>query len=263
MRVISILLFAVCLPSFGVTILDHKHTTFSNVGCPTGKNCSLLKAEAYSVRKKVMVHGDENYLTEMIASYETDGLDTLEDYAFVNFIKGCNYLSRQEKNGDITVEHPFVKSNLGRENTPFNFADWTVDSWDVDPMYASIKNKNFPRHASYRWVKDFSLKPLLNRKNDFIFGKSDAPIKPSLFVRDQPNGAFVRSKIKTAKSSTLKFKMCLYPAANIDPTGEQLPIVKNAIHCFDWQQMYAYDWKTNKMTFPKEISPVCATFKTK
>ncbi len=238
-----------------VQILDSKEQKFSPAACAERDICDLVGARLVEENYKVTLPEGVSYGTRAFAEFETTDVAKLEKYAYVNFIRGCQFDSVKMRDGKVIKQLNHARDEFfGVEGVAFHHPQWVIDSTDVDPMYNSIHEPGMSRHAAYRWN---SVKGSFNQKTEAYFGNA-APARPVLYVSDRPGTAFLSDTLPKAKNISLEFKMCLYKASEI-------PLVAKAddlsfaepIHCFPWRSSLVYDWQAGKFTNPAAVDPVC------
>ena len=246
--------------------------TFTNVAGTCAKNgsCDLkhFKLEAYKSSTiqdeldpavKDLIYGDF-----MVASYETKDLSSLEDFVIVQFIHGCTFMETKV-NG---VTQTLVGSHRGFYDfdMPFIHPNWTVDTIDADPMYASIPydpslyssipQANWKRHAGYRIHKP---NPFVSETSaDQTVYQNQKPSSPILYISDYPTPSYAPADRSTISTMSLNFRTCVFKASDVpthaDPswmgTGKE-------IACFDWQNANKYDAKKDRFVDSNTIDPRC------
>jgi hypothetical protein len=189
-----------------------------------------------------------------IAQYETNSLATLEDYAVVQFIRGCQFNTYVE---DKKVH--FV-DNIARvhfdEVKIFNHRDWVIDSTDKDPMYSNVTKEELPfwksRHGWYFWNKFGNY----DEKGEVYYGK-EKPKKPYLYVMVYPGTSFIQDG--WAKNISLEYQTCLFRTKDIPEEGVPHNIsFAQPIQCFEWRSSFIYDHFTGKIQSPEGIHPHCS-----
>ncbi len=240
--------------SFAITILDQKLVTFNNIDCEKNSTCDLERITFDRVHYKVdFSQGEYNLGTRLISKYKTKNLSSLKDYAFVQYIKGCQFNSRmvEDENGVPHEErNRTIDINSFGELIPYHFPEWTVDSVDVDPVYNSGDTKE-ERHNPYRWNKVIGS---TDYSTELFYGEA-TPTNNELYVIDRPGTAFTQYD---TTNISLQYKICLYKA-------DEIPLVvtkdqgffPNPIFCYDWNSSFIYDFKTMKFNSPSEIDPYC------
>lgn len=175
--------------------------------------------------------------------YQTNYVDNLEKYAFVQFIQGCVYSSRV-KEGKIQKEITVARDFFG-DIIKFKHPDQVIDSIDLDPMYNNW-DAAINRHGAYRFMKNGIETYYLNEK----------PETPSLFATDLPSTAFFENDV--ARNVSLKFKTCLYKTKDIPLVGkpEHLDFA-SPLKCFNWASSKIYNFEKDQFYSSDEIDPFC------
>lgn len=249
----------------GLEILDRKVEEFVPA-CAKDNTCSLKKIEYRAEKYRIFVAGSYMYSTHMKAAYETEHLNNLTEYIFVQFVRGCLYQVFELK-GKRRVSFQYVRDHF-EETVRFCHPEWTIDSIDRDPAYQTWKPTWRPgvsrdlqaewdlqgRHHHYKWD---------DARGTHKFGV-EYPEVPKLFVEDHPTSAFYSDEyFPSANNTSLEFKTCLYRAedvpgflvaapGNLEEVGLPPPI-----HCFEWRSSSVYNWKTKKFEHPRGIVPAC------
>ena len=233
-----------------IHILNRETSVFDNKNCIKNKSCTLKKVNYLIENYKIqMAKDDFNYGTRLYVSYETDSVENLEDYVFVQFIKGCMFYSRID-NGKVVetldVSKPFLGGYL-----PFKFENWVIDSSDSDPAYNTISG--FNRHAGLRWNNTSGY--FIDNANE-IYYKDQKPPTPVLYTTDRLGSAFYTGN--RAKNISLVLRMCVYKTKDV-PINVDLNNTDFAepIHCYEWSSSQIFNHETQGFEHPYEISSVC------
>lgn len=244
--ILSVLL-AVWAQASLVKALSFDFGSFTNVDCGKNNTCDLKWAAAITEDYEVMVDGESHFGTRQFTEYETASMETLEKYSFVQFLKGCKFDSFERDGRVIKIVESNSIWHFG-EPKVFRFPEWTIDSWDKDPIYGSIPGD---RHSFYRW-NTFGSKSKIGEK----FYRQEMPPTPSLYVSDRPGTAFLYGG--TARNISLQFKICLYKTADVpqETTGENINF-GTPIHCFTWKSSFIYDHVANVFEKKDNIDPIC------
>jgi hypothetical protein len=121
-----------------------------------------------------------------------------------------------------------------------------IDSQDTDPAYNS--DPEYGRFYLLRWNKPGSY----DLRTQKFYG-AEKPRVPVVYMTDYPAGAFVtRNGLKNA---ALEFKTCIYKASDVpaETRRENIHFAK-PLTCFNWQNVYVYDFHTGK--FQTELANV-------
>lgn len=253
MRLLA-LLFAVFVPvvisaqSRVSEILNWQRLELKNDDCLPNDTCSLKELVYLKQNYRIWIEDGYHYGTRFFALYRTESLETLEDYVFVNFIKGCKYSSWLENGRVVGLMDKTIKYKDSVR--PFLFPEWTVDSDLDDPVYPVVQG--YPRHAGYRWNKVFGS---FDATTEFFY-KDKEPDRPILYIRDLPGTAFFMNN--SAQNTSLKFRTCVYKNSEVpfivEPTDTEFA---NPIHCFEWESSWVYNHDAGKFQHSYDLSPVC------
>lgn len=234
--------------SGGVDILNHGGIVFTNTDCKKNNTCDLKKVEYFVEDYRVGIDGGYNYGTRFFARYNTDGTVNLEKFIFVQFIKGCNYTSRLV-NGEVEVAYDRVYPRDAGAIT-FKFDDWTIDSYDFDPAYAT--NAGISRFYGYRW----NIVPgSFSTKTEKYYGEQK-PKNPELYIVDHPGQAFYLYEL--AHNISLKFRTCIYKTGEvpINASHENINFAE-PISCFEWGSSFVFDHSADEFKSSSDIAPAC------
>ena len=241
------LIFFLAGNSYGhFTRKGHIHTlsetkqVFLNPNCRSSGTCDLKRFAVTTSVYEAWFSDDPEYPSYgngVIMEYETDSVDALEKYAIVQFKKGCVFYSSKNREGKISTNIGDTAASFG-ENIPFCFRQWVIDSQDTDPAYNSD-----PEHGRFyllRWNKPGSY----DRRTQKYYGV-EKPKFPVVYMADYPAGAFVTEG--GAKNVALEFKTCIYKASDVpaETRRDNIAFAK-PLNCFDWQNVYVYDFATSK-----------------
>jgi hypothetical protein len=224
----------------------HVHThsetkqVFLNPDCRSTHTCDLKRFTLTTSVYEVWFSDDPNYPTYgngAIMEYETDSVGALEKYAIVQFVKGCVSHSSKNGEGKITKDLSYAVSSFG-ESIPLCFPNWVIDSQDTDPAYNS--DPEYGRFYLLRWNKLDSY----DQRTQKYFGE-EKPKKPVVYMTDYPAGAFVTGT--GVKDVALEFNTCIYKASEV-PTATRRDKINFAkpLSCFEWQNVYVYDFDKGK-----------------
>lgn len=231
-------------------ILRQHSLIFENNNCASIRACSLKRVEYLVQDYRIRVGGGYNFGTRLFARYQTDSLSTLEDYVFVQFIRGCVYTT-ERKNGVVTILRDIDRYHFEKIRI-FKHAEWVIDSFDKDPAYYSIAG--LPRHFAYRWNK----KPGSTAKEtEMIYGR-EWPDFPELYVADRPATAFYMNR--SARNISLRFKTCIYKSRDVPFTANPNEIeFAEPINCFFWNSSFIFSHRKKMYESGNsgEIAPAC------
>jgi hypothetical protein len=228
------------------TSKGHVHTlsetkqVFLNPDCRSSDTCDLKRFTLTTSVYEVWFSDDPNFPTYgngVIIEYETDAVDALEKYAVVQFLKGCVFDSSKNGEGKSNRNVSYIVPSFG-EDIPLCFPQWVIDSQDTDPAYNS--DPEYGRFYLLRWNKPGSYD---NRTQKF-YG-AEKPKIPAVYMSDYPSGAFVTET--GVKNTALEFKTCIYKASDVPAKTRRDNInFAKPITCFDWQNVYVYDFDTGR-----------------
>ena len=229
-------------------IISRSNQVFENINCAETNTCDLKKVRFKSEDYQILVDGGIHYGTRLFAHYLTDTVGTLENYAFVQFIKGCQYNSYDT--GEITPKS--IAREYFNELATYSHKNWVIDSIDTNPIYFS--NSEF-YHFFYKW--NDKQEPLIkNIESPYKLYGLEKPVYPELYVTDRPGTAFYVNG--GAKNISLAFKTCLYKTSDIPKEASPEDInFAEPIHCYYWYSSWIYDHEERKFNNPYSISPVC------
>lgn len=232
-----------------IVILSKSRSVFLNPYCERTLTCDLKGVFITLEQYKVFIEDSWSYGTRMIAEYETSRLESLEKYAFVNFIRGCMFDSEKSASGEIKKNFGFFVGQFDSRQT-FCFPDWVIDSLDRDPAYSS--DAELGRHYFYNWN---SVPDSYDKKTEKWYGE-ERPVRPSLYIKDHPGGAFLFAG--RAINTSLKLKTCLFKASEIPKSTfpENINFAE-PIYCADWQSSYIYNFDLGVFETKSEIDPFC------
>jgi hypothetical protein len=224
-----------------VHTLSETKQVFLNPDCRSTDTCDLKRFTLTTSVYEVWFSDDPNYPTYgngVIMEYETDSVDALEKYAIVQFKKGCVFDSSKNRKGKIIRNVSYVVPSFG-ENIPFCFPKWVIDSQDTDPAYNS--DPEYGRFYLLRWNKPGSY----DERNQKYYG-AEKPKIPVVYMTDYPSGAFVTGT--GVRNAALEFNTCIYKASDVpaETRRDDIDFAK-PIACFEWQNVYVYDF--HKGTF--------------
>jgi hypothetical protein len=224
----------------------HVHThsetqqVFLNPECWSTDTCDLKRFALTTLVYEVWFSDDPDhpsYSNGVIMEYETDSVDAIEKYAIVQFIKGCVFHSSKNREGKINRNLRYVVPSFG-EHIPYCFQEWVIDSQDSDPAYNS--DPDYGRFYLLRWNKPGSY----DYRSQKYYG-AEKPKFPVVYMTDYPAGAFVTGT--GVKNAALEFYTCIYKARDV-PTKTRRDDINFAkpIACFEWQNVYVYDFDKGK-----------------
>jgi hypothetical protein len=244
-------------------LLSKQQAEFINLAprCETDDSCNLRKfrIEVRETKTQLKEYHEDHFVNLMIASYETSSVESLEEFAIVQFTRGCVFDSQVingelKKNIDGRLRRFFGLSQV------YYFPDWAIDSQDSNPMYNSDEETAAGRilpHRLYRWN---TVEGSFEKATQKFYG-SEKPSVPMLYVKDVTSSAFVRHDKPyqgLAYNNSLLFKTCIYKTKDIprETTQDNVNFAK-PIYCFDWKSSLVYDHQKNRFERPEELDPFC------
>src|SRR5918993_5795158 len=223
-----------------VHTLSETKQVFLNSACGSADTCDLKRFTLTTSVYEVWFSDDPNYPTygnSVIMEYETDSVDALENYAIVQFKKGCVFHSSKNRRGKINRNVNDVVPSFG-ENIPFCFPQWVIDSQDTDPAYNS--DPEVGRFYLLRWNKPGSY----DERTQKFYG-TQKPRIPVVYMADHPSGAFVSGI--GVKNVALEFNTCIYKAIDVPEETRRDDInFATPLTCFGWQNVYLYEFDKGK-----------------
>lgn len=223
-----------------VHTLSETKQDFLNSDCRSTASCDLKRFTLTTSVYEVWFSDDPNYPTygnSVIMEYQTDSVAALENYAIVQFKKGCVFYSSKTRGGKITSKIADTVPSFG-ENVPFCFSRWVIDSQDTDPAYNS--EPEVGRFHLLRWNKPGSY----DERTQKFYGPQK-PIRPVVYMADHPSGAFISGI--GVKNVALEFNTCIYKASHVPEETRRDDInFATPLTCFGWQNVYVYDFDKEK-----------------
>jgi len=223
-----------------VHTLSETKQDYLNSDCQPTASCDLKRFTLTTSVYEVWFSDDPNYPTfgnSVIMEYQTDSVAALENYAIVQFKKGCVFYSSKARGGRINGSVSDSVPSFG-ENVPFCFPRWVIDSQDTDPAYNS--DPELGRFYLLRWNKPGSYDERTQR-----FYGTQKPKIPVVYMADHPSGAFISGI--GVKNVALEFNTCIYKASDIPEETRRDDInFATPLTCFGWQNVYVYDFERDK-----------------
>jgi hypothetical protein len=249
---------------------SEKRIQIPREGCVERNDCDLKEiiffVEDYefpidpSVDENVLMRG-----TKFMAGIETTNVAALQNYVFVQFIRGCMWNSQQEADGSITTSFSIARTYLGKR-THFVHREWTVDSVDLDPAY-STEEENADRHFAWEWSDP---RPTwIPSRQQKLFGE-ETPTVPFGFVMDSPeplatfrpanpSEPAVSTLLGRATNRSLEFRMCVYRASDVPVVTDGTPSgLGEPIACYNWRSTHVYDYDRGAFVSPEGIHAECS-----
>src|SRR3989344_3129306 len=111
-RLLIVVIFVLSIPVFAQKngeprVTSRSRQVFNNTDCVKTNTCDLVRVLYEAEDYEILVDGSMSYGTRLFAHYSVNTIDNLENYAFVQFIKGCQYDSYDtgEVSTSISREH--------------------------------------------------------------------------------------------------------------------------------------------------------------
>lgn len=232
-----------------LAVLNESAQIFINENCKLNNTCGL-KSVIVSVKNwEIMIGGSPHYGTTMIVEYETDSVENLENYGFVQFIRGCVFDSIKMPDGAILrsivpnrIKHfgQFPKSCFPR---------WLIDAFDSDPfLTATAKGR------MYGWLWNAE-SGSTEKTTEQYYGRQK-PSASRLYYKDTPGTAFTMDG--AAKNISWEFKLCLYKSRDIpmETTEDNLDFAV-PIFCFYWASSHIYNHEKKIFETKMNTDPFC------
>jgi hypothetical protein len=247
-----------------ITVLSEKHQVYT----PATPDPSLISYELTEAKEKVMLDNDENladYITSMRVILKTQNTAQIEDYAIVQFIRGCLFESSWNGKAVAKSGGGLVYDLFGK-TVPFKLRRWVIDSDNIDPVFSSYAG--FGRFALWRWNAD----PTSYETGTATYYAKRHPPHPVVFGSDFPSPAAVNENIvsapatghlppvKSATNASFEFNTCLFRSRDVplQSTPEGAGLRRSAaIHCFAWEHKFVYNYQQNKFVQGGRIDPYC------
>lgn len=234
-----------------VTVLSTTKQSYK----PTASDSNLLAYRFERKAKQIRFPGEPVelacYMTDVRTVLKTKSIDDIEKYGVVQYIRGCQW-SSQWDGKTVTKSMNIVRDHFG-SNVVFRHRGWEIDSDSTDPIYSSYKDERF---ALWRWNTDPTS---LDADTATLLHDGPTP-HPTVFVTDAPGAQALNLDRKSASNSTLEFRTCLFNITDLplatDKAGSNIDQSK-ALHCFEWNSNYVFDFKEMKMKSPATIDPIC------
>lgn len=225
--------------------------------CKATDTCDLKSFEVKTSDYKITIPDPrgplEQFGTKMVANYETTNKKSLEKYGIVQFMQGCQYLSR--KVDGVITNYPVIKREFMGKTIPFFSKEMEIDGFTYDPLYRGAVPKEL-RHFYY-----LSIDPTVDYSGKDYYGVR-GPVSNKLYMIDHPGIAGYYPDSGRAYNISLKFKICLYksedvPREVLDRTSQDFA---KPLHCLEWASSHVYNYEKNKFESLPEIAPYCNEF---
>lgn len=221
-----------------------------------GKHVDRCPLDAVRFKRhhfKVGMGDNCSFGTQMHMEYIVDNPRQLEDFVFVQFVRGCMF------NGPVSMDAVFIRDYAVRDHMgqakDFNFREWAVDTVDSDPAYYTEPGR--ARHANYRYSADGTFDRERSARYEDITDRSRVN---RLFVRDTPT-LFTMNQ-ESAGNRAVEFKMCLYWTQDVPVdirTDEARQRLQSAtpIVCENWQSLWTYNPLTSRVYKGGDVNLIC------
>lgn len=190
-----------------------------------------------------------SYGTKTLISYQTKKISDLQKYGIVQFVEGCQFMSKLE-NGEIQ-HSPKISRPYRGEIIPYFHPILMNDGPTKDPLvWGDASDQS--RHFFY-----LNRPPVPNVKREY-FGKKTPP-QSRLYVTSRPGGvAAYYPETKTAYNTSLHYRTCLFKTDQVPQSVEPDEVeFATPLHCFDWFSSYIYNFDKRKFETKSEIDPYC------
>ena len=232
------------------TLVAQAKVTTVSTRVESHANAKFIESKKEVVLPKAKPN-DINYLTDTRFIINASAPSLIEDFAVVQWIRGCVFSSNVKGKKFLNVS----REHFG-QIIPFKHAGWQIDSDSTDPIYSSYASEGveYGRFALLRWnanPKD------VNPETATYYAKAKPP-HGTTFVTDLPASAFAIAT--DAQNVSLDFRTCVYKTRDLpettSPDGANIDQTK-AIWCVSWDHKYVYDFKTKTMAKPSQIDSFC------
>lgn len=211
--------------------------------------------------------------TFFMAGIETETVDALTNYVFVQFVRGCIWTSIKNPDGSMTTRFNVNRDHLGKR-THYVHRDWVVDSMDREPVYSAY-GEGGDRHYFLQWSDPRPRWIPRGTQNLWKRGAhhengEHTPTVPFGFVTDSPepiatfHSANLDEQVLAgapgkALNRSLQFKMCLYRTSDVplitDGTTKGFGV---PIACHEWRSSHVFDHDRGVFTSPSGIHGQCS-----
>lgn len=209
---------------------------FLDPNCQRTASCALKRFSLIQEENEIWFSDNPKYPTYgngVIIEYETDSVAALEQFAVVQFKRGCVFDSKLDGAG---MERRLVTDTVASfgELVPFCLRRWVIDSQDRDPAYNSD-----PKQGRFYYLR-WNLPGSYEKPSEKFFGAAK-PERPVLYMSDYPAGAFIAQT--AVRNVALQFKTCIYNARQVPSVTHRDDLdFAQPLHCFAWQNIYIYDF---------------------
>ena len=239
-------------------ILRSQKVTFFNHECEKTESCDLKRVEYVVEKYKIRIVGTYHYGKRLSALYETDLVGALENYTFIQFVRGCRYYSYLE-NGEVKKLFDYEVRH-GEDWVIACFPNWVVDTDNKYPDYCADE-EGISRHFMCRWKNDMR-GDLFSRDGANLYGEGK-PKFPILYISDHPSNVYAIRDMDMAVNNSFILRTCLYKTADVsrivDLSDTQFA---EPMHCFEWRNSLVYNYVTGEFEELDDAVPECGGCKT-
>ena len=234
-----------------VSTVRERKTEWVNKNCRETDTCDLKRLSLIQRDYKVKI-GDstENFGTRMVLEYETAKLGSLERYGIAQFIRGCQFHSKRQPDGEVLKDLDVTRFWNG-EDVTYRHPNWVLDRVTPDPIDWGFE-ENSPNRHFYYWN---SFPGSIPGGQNYYYGYKK-PVNPVLYLRDLPGAAFLSPV--GAKNISLQFRVCIYKSADVplEVSAYNLDFAK-PLTCLEWSSSWIYNHAKGRYEQPVDIDPVC------
>lgn len=255
----SLILFFIILSNVFCAKKTIQNLRFQNEYCHQNKTCNLksFSLSTYNSLDSKQIGVFKNSYME--GYYEVKDPKYVQDFAVVQYIKGCIFEEYWHDNENVRLRNDGVIRDFFGKKVIFNHPNYVIDSFDDDPIYASFSEGNH-RHGLYS-IKLNDSKSIIF--DDSKFHKSLINIannnKKKIYFSDMPTGSSYtetmilegtnKGKIsKYTRNASMVFTTCIFKTSDIPRNlSPQNTDTSKAIKCFNWSNSHIYN--SNKKLF--------------
>ena len=255
MRLYLALLLLPTLAWGQLTRLDDDFKLVENV-C-RGKDCTLTNVFFHHQPFSLKDPSEKYPLVGSIfhAGMEAKTWQDLQEYGFVQYIRGCTFESRVGSSGKIRRRIGEVIRHFGKRQT-FVFPNWTFDATSTDPLYYGPSKEDSElaggRLALYEWHPVRGRYESNRVQYHNVLKRSEAQrrrMTPRLVVKDTPSPATYRPSSKAFNNVALEFKMCVYRLKDIPLVVDHETVLHEAIVCHEWESQFEFDFDRDRYVY--------------
>ncbi len=252
-----------------------KNLIYHNTNCTDTNSCSL---KSFGLKVSISESKGTNfqkrpYMTinsHMEGFYKTSDIETMTDYAVVQYIKGCRYRKSRFNNEAFFLNFKSTfREFFGKQQFNLRHEKLVIDSVDTDPVYASY-SKWRERHAFYQIKKNEKYSVIYDDSKYYNYFYEKPEIKrPIMHFSDMPSGSsYNELKISegnnagkilaSAENASMKFITCIYKIVDVPENLHPEDIDQSkAIKCLNWSNSHILNWKTKKFNSSNKLDPNC------